>query len=52
MYWELWLSQVTASATLMPCMLIQDKGGQALCVIMNRLESCLAEEKNILMMMM
>lgn len=30
MYWELWLSQVTASSALMPCMLIQDKGGQAL----------------------
>lgn len=29
MYWELWLSQVTASAALVPCMLIRDKGGQA-----------------------
>lgn len=38
MYWELWLSQVTASATLMPCMLIQDKGGQA---VMTNLGNCL-----------
>lgn len=31
MYWELWLSQVTARAALQ-CMLVENKGGQALCV--------------------
>lgn len=31
MYWELWLSQVTASAALQ-CMLVQNKGGEVLCV--------------------
>lgn len=29
MYWELWLSQVTASAALQ-CMLVRNKGGQVL----------------------
>lgn len=31
MYWELWLSQVTASAALQ-CMLLQNKGEHNLCV--------------------
>lgn len=54
MYWELWLSQVTASAALVPCMLVQNKGGQALCVDVETVErldnlkpNCLAKEKDI-----
>lgn len=53
MYWELWLSQVTARAALQ-CMLVQNKGGQALCVngeAVHRLDkielNCLAKEKDV-----
>jgi len=50
MYWELWLSQVTASAALQ-CMLVQNKGGQALCIDVARLDyielNCLAWEEDI-----
>lgn len=41
MYWELWLSQVTASAALQ-CMLVKNKGGHVLCLhvggMVNRLD--------------
>lgn len=47
MYWELWLSQVTASAALQ-CMLVRNKGGQASYVDVDRLDykelNCLAKE--------